>query len=406
VGTGRLFTYNPSHTVISGAEIKGDLSVQTGNITNYGSLNWFMGPDEDIVGYYIAGPYVIESRPQFWSPELNTEASVLDLLKRNFGVTLGTGQEAINWLDTNGYWYNFNFGGLTTTTTTILTPTTSTTTTTTLAPTTSTTTTTLAPTTTTTSTTIAPTTTTTTTTFTTTTTTSTTSTTTTTLTPTTSTTTTTVAHIDVLYTTSGTWYSSGITSITVECWGGGGSGAGATTNQYTGGGGGGAYTMATISVNSDTLYTVTVGALADGTLADGTVGNPSWFGSTTTVFAAGGDAGLQNSAGSGGLASAGYPISNSTRYSGGSGYYVSNITGGGGGGAGSTGPGGDATSATGGLGTAENGGNGGTGVSNPADATSAAGSNYGGGGGGIRRTNGSRYGGNGAQGLVRITYYI
>jgi hypothetical protein len=109
MGTGRLFAYNSGHTVISGAEIKGDLSIQTGNITNYGSLKWYMGPNEDVREYFIAGPYQSGSRPRFWAPAENTEASVLDLLKRNFGVTLASGSLAQYWLDENDYWYNLDF---------------------------------------------------------------------------------------------------------------------------------------------------------------------------------------------------------------------------------------------------------------------------------------------------------
>ena len=197
----------------------------------------------------------------------------------------------------------------------------------------------------------------------------------------------------------------GVTEVFAECWGGGGAGAGATTNISTGGGGGGAYSAGYVSVTLGSVYTIQVGARRDGTTGEAADGNPSWFSSTITIFAAGGRSGKRNSAGSGGQSSAGY---GTTKYSGGDGYYVGGTTpGGGGGGAGSTGNGGSSTSSTGGSGTSENGGNGGTGTINPANGTITAGSIYGGGGGGVRRTIfGQKIGGYGAQGLVRLTYSV
>src|ERR1019366_6434631 len=52
----------------------------------------------------------------------------------------------------------------------------------------------------------------------------------------------------------------GVTSITVECWGGGGAGGGATVNNaVAGGGSGGAYTKGTFTVTAGSNITVTVG---------------------------------------------------------------------------------------------------------------------------------------------------
>ena len=85
----------------------------------------------------------------------------------------------------------------------------------------------------------------------------------------------------------------------MEAWGGGGAGGGVirTSGGNTasaGGGGGGAYAASFLSNLSAGNYTVTVGgqktATATSTAATNT-GNPSWFGSVSTVFAQGGPGG-------------------------------------------------------------------------------------------------------------------
>ena len=104
----------------------------------------------------------------------------------------------------------------------------------------------------------------------------------------------------VTYSSSDTWICpDGVTTVTVECWGGGGPGGNGkgTSGGRTGiggGGAGGAYAKSTISVTPGTSYTVTVGAQQTVAFA----GNPSWFGSTSTVFAAGGANGLSGIASS------------------------------------------------------------------------------------------------------------
>src|SRR5205809_2118880 len=85
------------------------------------------------------------------------------------------------------------------------------------------------------------------------------------------------------FSTSGTWTCpAGVTSITVECWGGGGAGGGATGNPSAGGGGGGgSYVKNTaLAVMVGTTYTVNVAAAVTGNTGAGTNGNSSWFGST------------------------------------------------------------------------------------------------------------------------------
>lgn len=217
---------------------------------------------------------------------------------------------------------------------------------------------------------------------------------------------------------------SGVTSITVECWGGGGSGGRAVgvvtayqSKTAGGGGGGGAYARSTLSVTPATSYTVTVGAAQT---TSGTDGNDSWFGSTSTVFAKGGGGGGNKTEVSGvdtlgnlGLGASAAACIGSVKYSGGNGSGFaeemngySGWSGAGGGGAGNTQDGFAASSFNDGVsgsGGSELGGNGANGVT-PGNA-GVSGFIYGGGGsGGHTRdiTIGQRQGGAGAQGLVKV----
>ncbi|HBE43384.1 MAG TPA: hypothetical protein DDW27_19725, partial [Bacteroidales bacterium] len=212
------------------------------------------------------------------------------------------------------------------------------------------------------------------------------------------------------FTTSGTFtVPPGVTAITVECWGGGGAGGGTTANNARGGGGGagGAYAKKALSVTPGTNYTVTVGAARTGTTSAGGTGNPSWFGTTGTVYAEGGAGGAAPNGGTvaGGTGSAANSIGDIV-YAGGNGANgTSTASGGGGGGSGSTGDGGNASGTTAGSGTALNGGTGGTGLT--AGGNGNPGNNYGGGGsGGYVNNNTNRSGGNGAQGLVIVSYCL
>ncbi|MFH1121328.1 MAG: choice-of-anchor J domain-containing protein [Bacteroidota bacterium] len=205
-----------------------------------------------------------------------------------------------------------------------------------------------------------------------------------------------------------------VTSITVECWGGGGAGGGATGNPAAGGGGaGGSYVKSTLTVTPGTVYTVTVGGVKTATAsstATANKGNPSWFGTVSTLYAAGGNGGSpatsNNTNGAAGAGSSTGCIG-SLIYAGGSGangIYTGGTPGGaGGGGAGSTGAGGNASAGVRGAGTPLNGGNGANGVSN--STAGAAGSNYGGGGsGGKANSSTDRAGGTGAAGLVVVSW--
>ncbi|MEI8204865.1 MAG: FG-GAP-like repeat-containing protein, partial [Bacteroidota bacterium] len=193
-------------------------------------------------------------------------------------------------------------------------------------------------------------------------------------------------------TSSGSWTCpAGVYSIIAECWGGGGAGGGSTATTSCGGGaGGGCYAKKIVSVIPNTTYTVTVGAVKTGTTTSSNTantGNPSWFGSSSTVFASGGAGGYPatttNYAVPGGQSSSSACIG-STVYSGGWGSggnaTGTSTVGAGGGGAGTTGTGTSAYNGTGGSAKANYGGAGANGV--PLDSDGLPGSNYGGGGSG------------------------
>jgi hypothetical protein len=213
----------------------------------------------------------------------------------------------------------------------------------------------------------------------------------------------------------------GVTTVTVECWGGGGAGGGNAFVENGGGGGaGGAYVKTTgLAVTANTNYTVLVGAggVVSVTFGDGGDGADSWFNNSATVKAAGGPGGTRVTGIGGGNNGTGPNAQNAsastggTKFTGGNGGDGNTSGSGRGGGGGSSG------------GTAANGGNGGnaTGGGSPtqgsggtkagagsggdgggANADGLAGSQPGGGGGGSGDTN--RLGGAGGDGRVTIAY--
>lgn len=211
---------------------------------------------------------------------------------------------------------------------------------------------------------------------------------------------------------SGTWTApAGVTSATVEAWGGGGAGGGATGNPAKGGGGaGGQYSLRVVTVTPGNNYAVVVGAGGTGGTGNGPAGGSSTF--ATNVVVAQGGAGGGGAATNGGDGTAGVGSTaggvGDTVFAGGSGTAGSASTqcnngGGGGGGAGSTGDGGAASGNTGGSGTATGGGAGGTatnGSGNGADGAALGG----GGAGACAESNTNRNGGDGGAGRVTITY--
>ncbi len=200
----------------------------------------------------------------------------------------------------------------------------------------------------------------------------------------------------------------GVTSITVEVWGGGGKGgpaSGSYGKDEGGGGGGGAYSkLNSVTVVPGHSYSVVVGAGATGTPA----GADSTFsdGASVLARAKGGNSSTTNTGASGGAATSGV---GDLKYSGGngaSGSSGSNYGGGGGSSAGSAHDGATATNATGATAPA-GGGNGGNGKSS-SSGDGSAGSAPGGAGGGAYRSSGSSTynGGNGANGQVVISYTV
>ena len=200
----------------------------------------------------------------------------------------------------------------------------------------------------------------------------------------------------------------GVTSITVEVWGGGGTGGSRTSSSSAGGGGGGgAYSRSVLSVTAGTNINYFVGAGAAAvTGTNGSAGQDSWFSSNITVMAKGGSSGLNNKAdgAAGGDAASGY---GDVKYSGGKGGTGSNSNRGGGGpssaGSAANGNNGsDSSPPLGGIAPID----GGNGADKPT-ATGTAGSpgfSPGGGGSASLRATTNIASGAGANGQVRITY--
>lgn len=215
-------------------------------------------------------------------------------------------------------------------------------------------------------------------------------------------------------------------TVTVRAWGGGGAGGGSsTTDRNGGGGGGGAFCTYTETVTPGETLRITVGAGGIG-VNSGT-GNAGGFsqvehltGPIVFCRAAGGAGGTKGAnATSAGFGGAGGQIANNipvnTGFRGGTGGNSNPVTsttdqsGGGGGGAGTGANGGNGAIITAGIGGAVSGGNGGAGVGTTSNAGAAgfAGNAIGGGGGGSTTYNsGTRPGGNGAKGEVRLTYTV
>ncbi len=231
----------------------------------------------------------------------------------------------------------------------------------------------------------------------------------------------------IIYATPGnyTWTCpAGVSSITVECWGGGGGGGGCGA-AYTGAGGGagGSYVEYTYSVTPGTIYNLTVGAGgtggaegAAGTGTSGGTGGSSYFGNSTagsssgaSVLAVGGPGGTaDNTAGtsgsnyhtsSGGNASAetsgNLPASGTT-------YDYAGTSGG-------TGPGTSKGAGAGGAGAAlagsSGGGAGGTGAGSQGNGSTGSAPGGGGGGGdeGSTPTYNSSNGNGGAGGAGMVS---
>ncbi len=251
-----------------------------------------------------------------------------------------------------------------------------------------------------------------------------------------------IGQITETFLSSSTWTCpAGVSSVTVQCWGGGGAGGGASglnssnTRSTGGGGGGGSYAQKSISVTANTQYTITVGAggiassVKPGDQTYSQSGGISNFSYGSELVKAVGGSGGQNMVGGAddpdqhkGLGGAGGLTSGNvatTSYAGGNGKTSPDATGasgyGGGGGssAGSNITGTSATSRTGAVANANGGGGNGAngGMSKTTDpnifiAASSALQNSGGGGGGSHANLDATWkiGGNGGSGQVVLTY--
>ena len=219
--------------------------------------------------------------------------------------------------------------------------------------------------------------------------------------------------------TTGTSYTvpTGVTSITVQCWGGGGAGGSArNTSLITGtrrasGGGGGGFTSQTFAVTSGSSYSYAIGGGAPAPTGggNGTAGGNTTFtvgGLTITASGGGGGGGTTGSGnGSGGAGGAGGTgTGGSANFSGGAGGTTSGNGAGGGGGAGSSANGtAGANAGTGAGGAGNTNGEGGAFITG--NGVGNSGQAYGGGGGGARATtNSNRAGGAGAAGIIIVTY--
>ncbi|TDE53809.1 LamG-like jellyroll fold domain-containing protein [Flavobacterium sp. GT3P67] len=216
------------------------------------------------------------------------------------------------------------------------------------------------------------------------------------------------------FSTSGTFtVPAGVTWIQVEAWGGGGAGGGATGNPSAGGGGaGGGYVKNTsITVIPGTTYTVTVGTGGVGSTGTGGAGNSSWFGSTATLLAVGGNGGngasgnLSTTGGATASTSGNIGWSSGFNYyggAGGTGAALGVSSGGGGGSAGTISNGNSALIMLGGA-AVTGGGAGATGLDISSDGNSSTA--FGGAGAGARAGTGAdRSGGNGYKGQVIISW--
>jgi len=218
-----------------------------------------------------------------------------------------------------------------------------------------------------------------------------------------------------VFTSSGSWTApAGVCTATVECWGGGGAGGGTGTAGVVktgGGGGGGAYARnPSVTVTPGSAYTIVVGAGGTGvSAAAGNTGGSSTFNTTTVVAVGGGGGGATNTStgGAAGTGGASGSCTGTTVYSGGNGAAgTGTITGSGGGGssAGSATAGNNASGVTGGAAPTD-GGRGANGVN--ANGIGAVGFSIGAGGSGSygsATSTTARAGGNGASGLVYISY--
>jgi hypothetical protein len=213
----------------------------------------------------------------------------------------------------------------------------------------------------------------------------------------------------VIYTTPGTITTTvpnACISMKIECYGGGGAGAGATSLTPKAGGGGGSYvkTNAASCSQGQSLVIVVAGTRL-GTTGDSTTGNDSYviINSITVCLARGGTSAIGNSPGVGLNEGC---IGDEINKGGDGG--IGGADSGGGGGSGTTQrAGSDAVGAIGGVASGDENGLAGSGANGATEGSSGyAGFSYGGGGSGGNYLTENVLGGNGNQGVIKITYTI
>jgi hypothetical protein len=214
----------------------------------------------------------------------------------------------------------------------------------------------------------------------------------------------------------------GVSAVTVQAWGAGGGGGGSEKYYYgsgaAGGGGGGGFSTGTVPVTAGSSYQVTVGAGGQGGsgTSSGNSGGASSFtgdagtsGAPATITAGGGQRGFSSSASNSGQGGAG----GSGDWTGGTGGQGGSYDGGGGGGGAGDGSdggsGGHPAAGAGGAGGGSGGEGGDTGgIYGGSEAGGANGGSPGGGGGGGGTPNipdsGPSTGGDGAPGLVILSW--
>lgn len=123
MATTKPFAYNIG-PLISGTTQVGDLAVGYINVdysANYGGVEWWMGPDEDL-GYVIAVPVSggTQSTPfsgsgayvGFYGTEMMVnpfdESSFVILTNQTFNQNFTSGYDASTWLTNNGYWTSYS----------------------------------------------------------------------------------------------------------------------------------------------------------------------------------------------------------------------------------------------------------------------------------------------------------
>ena len=120
MSTSRAFAYNTGSPIL-GTEQLSNLAISSSEqqyALNIGGVKWWGGPDEDL-GYIICysqpdglhpTPVEVTASLGFKRSTEKTEASFLELVLREYGQNLVSGDDAKTWLNANGYWTSWGGG--------------------------------------------------------------------------------------------------------------------------------------------------------------------------------------------------------------------------------------------------------------------------------------------------------